>query len=164
MSAVDLNLSLVAHADWSLHADKRFVASALRGADGRWALREEEGRGKVWSSKFQGVENPTFSTLQSPLLDLRQANGGFLRFDSRQDFSWSNNVFVEISEDGDGQWTRLGELKDRGEWKEREYDLSAFDGKRVQVRLRSENLGSKEGDGMMVDRFEVVASTLNPQQ
>ncbi len=133
-------------------------------ADGRWALREEEGRGKVWSSKFQGVENPTFSTLQSPLLDLRQANGGFLRFDSRQDFSWSNNVFVEISEDGDEQWTRLGELKDRGEWKEREYDLSAFDGKRVQVRLRSENLGSKEGDGMMVDRFEVVASTLNPQQ
>jgi hypothetical protein len=38
MAAVDLNLSLVAHADWSLRADKRFVAIAERGAGGRWAV------------------------------------------------------------------------------------------------------------------------------
>lgn len=133
-------------------------------ADGRWALREEQGRGKVWSSKFKGEESPTFSTLKSPVIDLSQAGGSFLRFESRQDFSWSNNVFVEITGEGDEQWTRLGDLKDRGEWREREYDLSAFDGKKIQVRLRSENLGSKEGDGMMVDRFEVVASSVNPQQ
>ncbi len=47
MSAVDLNLSLVAHADWSLHASKRFVAIAERGAAGRWSAGAPERAGDI---------------------------------------------------------------------------------------------------------------------
>lgn len=126
-------------------------------ADGRWALRPEEGRGRVWSSKHSGTESGAFSTLSTPPIDLSQRKGAFLRFESRQDFSWANNVFVEIAESGSDHWSRLGELEDRGQWMEREFDLSAHDGKNVSIRIRSENLGSKEGDGMMVDKFEILS-------
>ena len=125
-------------------------------ANSRWSRVEVEGKGKVWTTLRGDRAGETFSELKSPAIDLRESTDSFLRFESRQDFSWSNNVFVELSEDGGKEWQRLGQLEDRGEWKEREYDLSAFDGKSVQVRIRAENLGAKEGDGMSLDNFVVL--------
>lgn len=126
--------------------------------DGRWQREAVEGRGMVWSTLHSGEKEDVFSTLITPSIDLTTKKDSFLRFESRQNFSWSNNVFVEIRGEGDEDWLRLDTLKDRQEWKRREYDLSAFDGKMVQIRVRSENLGSKEGDGMMLDNFEVFGN------
>ena len=81
-----------------------------------------------------------------------------MRFESRQDFAWANNVFLDLTADGGENWNRLDTLKDRGQWARREYDLSAYDGNKVQIRIRSENLGAKEGDGMMLDAFEVLSA------
>jgi subtilisin family serine protease len=124
-------------------------------ADGRWKKEQVESRGQVWSSKH-GQSKDTFSTLRSPVIDLGKSQNAFLRFESRQDFAWANNVFLELTSDAGETWTRLDTLKDRGEWKQREYDLSAHDGQKVQIRVRSENLGAKDGDGVLVDAFEVL--------
>ena len=126
-------------------------------ADGRWKRVQVEGKGTVWSSQ-SGESKMTFSTLQSPEIDLSETQESFLRFESRQDFAWANNVFLELTADGGENWNRLDTLKDRGQWARREYDLSAYDGKKVQIRIRSENLGAKEGDGMLVDAFEVLSA------
>lgn len=123
--------------------------------EGRWRLVPEGGRGKVWSSK-SGEGKGAFSELISPSIALGE--NSFLRFESRQDFAWSNNVFVEIGTDGE-TWDRLDTLEDRGEWREREYDLSKYDGQSVQFRIRSENLGAREGDGMMLDNFVILGPT-----
>lgn len=131
--------------------------TSFRG-DNRWKRVEVPGRGQVWSSRSKVENEDTFSTILSPKIDLSRTEDSFLRFESRQDFSWSNNVFVELSEDGSDEWTRLDDLNDKGEWREREYDLSAYDGKKIQIRIRSENLGAKEGDGMMLDNFEVLGN------
>ena len=126
-------------------------------ADGRWKRVQVEGKGTVWSSQ-SGESKLTFSTLKSPEIDLSETRESFLRFESRQDFAWANNVFLELTADGGENWNRLDTLKDRGQWARREYDLSAYDGNKVQIRIRSENLGAKEGDGMMVDAFEVLSA------
>ncbi len=133
-------------------------------ADGRWRLVPEAGRGQVWSCKPKGPTEGAFSNLVSPTVDLSEARGAFLRFDSKQDFSWSNNVFVELSNDGGEEWIRLGSLKDRGEWNTHEYDLSAYDGQSVNLRIRSESLGAKDGDGTMIDGFEIVADHPTPER
>ena len=127
------------------------------GADGRWKRIPVEGRGTIWSSQ-SGSSKETFSTLRSPEIDLSERKESFLRFESRQDFAWSNNVFLELTSDGGENWNRLDTLKDRGQWARHEYDLSAYDGAKVQIRIRSENLGAKEGDGTMVDAFEVLSA------
>ena len=126
-------------------------------ADGRWKRVRVEGKGTVWSSQ-SGESKMTFSTLKSPEIDLSETRESFLRFESRQDFAWANNVFLELTADGGENWNRLDTLKDRGQWARREYDLSAYDGNKVQIRIRSENLGAKEGDGMMLDAFEVLSA------
>lgn len=125
--------------------------------DGRWKRVELDGRGTVWSSQ-SGEAKQTFSTLKSPEIDLSETTESFLRFESRQDFAWANNVFLEVTADGGESWNRLDTLADRGQWARREYDLSSYDGKTVQIRIRSENLGAKEGDGVLVDAFEVLSA------
>jgi hypothetical protein len=128
-------------------------------ADGRWQRQQVEGRGQVWSSQHGEGEN-TFSTLRSPEIDLSENQNSFLRFESRQDFAWANNVFLELTSDGGENWSRLDTLQDRGAWSRHEYDLSAHDGQRVQIRVRSENLGAKDGDGVLMDQFEVLADII----
>lgn len=132
-------------------------------ADGRWKLVHQEGRGQVWSSKG-GVQSKAgaFSDLQSPEIDLSETHGSFLRFESRQDFAWSNNVFLEISTNQGEEWQRLDTLEDRGQWNTHEYDLSAYDGRSVSLRIRSENLGAKEEDGVMLDKLEILGEPNHP--
>jgi hypothetical protein len=80
----------------------------------------------------------------------------FLRFESRQDFRWSQLVYVDVSDDGGESWKRLDRLEDTGNWAKREYDLSAFDGKRVQIQISSETLATRVGEGTIVDNFEIL--------
>lgn len=127
-------------------------------ANSRWTRVDLPGRGKVWTTLQGKREGETFSVLQSPMIDLAESKDSFLRFESKQEFAWSNNVFVEISDDRGENWSRLGQLDDRNQWAEREFDLGDFDGARVQVRIRAENLGAKPGDGMSVDNFEVLGN------
>ena len=126
-------------------------------ADGKWSLRSEPGRGKVWSSEYGERSNGAFSELETPLIDLAASESSFLRFDSKQTFSWSNNTFVDIARGPDGDWERLTSLEDRGQWKRREFDLSEFDGDSIRLRIRSESLGAKEGEGVLIDRFEILS-------
>jgi hypothetical protein len=124
--------------------------------EGRWTLVEHPGRGKVWSCQPAGTVNGSFSRLTSSEFDLSSSEQNFLRFESRQDFDWTNLVYVDISENGGERWQRLERLDDRGAWNKREYDLSAYDGKKVKIRISSESLATREGEGTMVDNFEIL--------
>ena len=79
-----------------------------------------------------------------------------MRFESRQDFDWTNLVYVEVSTDGGEKWDKLDRLEDKGQWAKREYDLSPFDGQKVRFRVSSESLATKPGEGTVIDNFEIL--------
>lgn len=123
---------------------------------GRWQLVEQPERGHVWSCQPDGPKDGTFARLTSPPVDLSRVKESFLRFESRQDFDWQHLVYVDVSADGGKSWKRLDRLEDTGRWAKREYDLSEFDGRTVQIQISSEVLATKVGQGTMIDNFEVL--------
>lgn len=123
--------------------------------EGRWQLVEHPDRGRVWSCQPAGSAG-TFSRLTSPEFDLSGSRENFLRFESRQDFDWTNLVYVEVSTDGGEKWDKLDRLEDKGQWAKREYDLSPFDGQKVRFRVSSESLATKPGEGTVIDNFEIL--------
>lgn len=124
--------------------------------EGRWQQIDHPGRGKVWSCKPHKKTTGTYSKLTSPELDLSGSKDNFLRFESRQDFDYDSLVYLDISDDGGERWTRMDRLRDRGQWGKREYDLSAYDGKKIKLRISSEHLAIKDGEGTMIDNFEIL--------
>jgi subtilisin family serine protease len=130
---------------------------------GRWKLVESADRGRVWSCQPAGEKDGTFSRLTSPPMDLSGVRDSFLRFESRQDFQWTHLVYVDVSEDGGHRWKRLDRLEDTGEWAQREYDLSDYDGKTIQLQISSEVLATPAGEGTMVDNFEILGHKTRPE-
>lgn len=63
---------------------------------------------------------------------------------------------MDVSADGGENWERLDRLEDKGAWNKREYDLSKFDGQKIRLKISSEHLATKDGEGTSIDNFEIL--------
>ena len=139
-----------------IHQDDFEAPTSAWKGEGRWQLTDDPERGRVWSCKKKIPASGTYSVLTSPDYDLSKTTQSFLRFESRQDFDWTNLVYVDVSGDGGESWERLDRLEDKGIWNKREYDLSKFDGQKIRLKISSEHLATKDGEGTSIDNFEIL--------
>ncbi len=125
-------------------------------ASGNFRQVEAEGRGKVFvSTPTEGDAEPT-SALTSPALNLEGKKNAYLKFEAKTNLYWGNNASVEVSEDGEN-WTSVSRLDRRGDWAEHGVDLSAFDGKSIQVRFKVDTRNGKTREGLSLDNVKVLS-------
>ncbi|MEW6279211.1 MAG: S8 family serine peptidase [Candidatus Eremiobacterota bacterium] len=127
--------------------------------EGTWGQVEVEGRGKVWTDSPAGnYDNNVNTALTSRAIDLTGLAGSTLVFDSKIDCELSyDKAVVEVSEDGQ-TWAAAAEFTGQEDWKKQQVDLSAFDGKSVQVRFRFQADSSQVGDGFYLDNVMIAGS------
>ena len=125
-------------------------------ATGDFKTVEVEGRGKVFSSASGEGGSKGSSVLSSGSLDLSEKTNSDLKFDAKTALSWGETASVEVSEDGEN-WTKVGDLDRRADWSENGVDLSAYDGKSVQLRFNHAAREGRSSGGMMVDNVKVLA-------
>ena len=124
-------------------------------ASGDFASVAVEGRGNVFSSKTDASTGA--SALTSGNIDLSDKTGTFLKFDSEVQVGWGGSASVQVSEDGGENWTEVADLGRRSSWSENGVDLSAFDGKNVQVRFESSAREGRRSGGLSVDNVKLLA-------
>jgi subtilisin family serine protease len=117
---------------------------------------EVEGRGKVFSSASGEGGSKGTSALTSGSIDLSEKTNSYLKFDAATSLSWGESASVEVTEDGE-TWTKVGDLARRGDWAEQGVDLSAFDGKSVQLRFNHVGREGRNSGGMQVDNVKILA-------
>lgn len=123
-------------------------------AQGDFAAVEVEGRGKVFSSRSTSATGP--SALTSPTVDLSGKTGAFLKFDSAASLNWGENASVQVSSDGGENWATVSRLERNSAWAENGVDLSAFDGKSVQIRFQVESRAGRSSGGLSVDNVSLL--------
>lgn len=126
-------------------------------AEGTWSQVDEPGRGKVWTDSPGGeYGNDINLSLTSKKFSLANLKNSMLIFDSKQDTeSGYDFLRAEISEDGK-TWTELMKATGSSDWKTNSFDVSAYDGKDVQVRFRLTSDGSATKDGVYLDTVVVA--------
>ncbi len=147
-------------------------------AEGAWAQSEVEGRGLVWTDSPNGeYGNNENRSLTSKPIDLSAVANPTMMFDAKFDLERRYDfVQIEVSEvpaepptpptppeDGqppegadERQWTEVAKFNGTSDWATQSIDLSAFDGKNVQVRFRITSDGSVTKDGFSMDKLVVV--------
>ena len=123
-------------------------------ASGDFASVAVEGRGNVFSSKTDASTGA--SALTSGNIDLSDKTGTFLKFDSEVRVGWGGKAAVQVSEDGEN-WTEVANLGRRSDWSENGVDLSAYDGKSIQVRFESSAREGRRSGGLSVDNVKLLA-------
>ena len=126
-------------------------------ASGDFKTVEVEGRGKVFSSASGEGGSKGASAITSGAIDLTEKTGAYLKFDAKTSLSWGESATVQVSEDGGENWTRVGAMERRSDWSEQGIDLSAFDGKNIQVRFDVQSREGRNSAGMMVDNVKLLA-------
>lgn len=131
-------------------------------AEGSWAKVEVPGRGKVYTDSPDGAygQDQDISLTSQPI-SLKDVTGSTLAFDAK--FELENrydNVHVEVAEvpaeGAEANWQGAAVLNGASDWANREVDLSAYDGKDVQVRFRLKSDGSVNQDGIYLDNIVVA--------
>ncbi len=139
--------------------DNMDAASDNWTAEGSWGQAEEPGRGLVFTDSPAGNygDNQNIS-LTSRAISLESLNGSTLLFDASYDLeNRYDKVHVEVSEDGQN-WNGLKQFTGSGGWATHQADLSAYDGKSVQLRFRLESDGSVAKDGFKLDKLVIAGS------
>jgi bacillopeptidase F len=128
-----------------------------------WAQVDVAGRGKVWTDSPRGkYADNAESSLTSRTISLAGVSGATLVFDAKTDLeNRYDNVHVEVAvpaeaRNGALQWKNASTLTGTSDWATREIDLSAYDGKDVQVRFRLKSDSSVGQDGIYLDNILVA--------
>jgi subtilisin family serine protease len=162
------NLSEVRTASGTVPAAKVAFEDTVDGqsnnftAEGSWAKVDEAGRGKVWTDSPDGAYGQDSDiSLTSRAISLKDITGATLAFDAKTDLeNRYDNVFVEVAEvpaeGAEAQWQGAATLNGGSDWSTREVDLSAYDGKDVQVRFRLKSDGSVNQDGIYLDNIVIA--------
>lgn len=127
------------------------------GATGDFKMVEVEGRGKVFSSASGEGGSKGASALTSGAIDLSNSTNSYLKFDAKTSLSWGERASVQVSEDGGESWSSVGRLDRRSDWATQGIDLSAYDGKSVQLRFDVQSREGRTSSGMMVDNVKLLA-------
>ncbi len=131
-------------------------------AEGTWAKVDVAGRGEVYTDSPDGSygQDQNISLTSKPI-SLKNLTGSTLAFDAKMDLENKyDNVFVEVAEvpaeGAEAAWQSAATLNGASDWAQREVDLSAYDGKDVQVRFRLKSDGSVNQDGIYLDNIVVA--------
>ena len=132
-------------------------------ADGTWARVDVEGHGKVYTDSPDGSYGDDADTaLTSKTFDLSGVGSPRLSFNLKMDTE--NNydyLHVEVTEDGQ-TWNELAQYDGNNAWAEKAIDLSAYEGKQVQVRFRLTSDSSVSKDGVYIDNVKVAGDPPAP--
>jgi len=131
-------------------------SDGFRGED-QWArLRDENGEW-YWSDSPEGnSQHGADSSLISPPISLAGKAQCRLSLDTRHEFWRRDRAGVEVSTDGE-KWESLGSYHGRSRnWTTRHFDLSDYDGKTVQVRVRVETDLRHSKDGIDVKALRIM--------
>jgi subtilisin family serine protease len=126
-------------------------------ASGDFKAVDVEGRGKVFSSASGEGGSKAASSITSGAIDLSEKTNAYLKFDAKTSLTWGERATVQVSEDGGESWNTAGSLERNADWAETGIDLSAYDGKSVQVRFDVQSREGRTSGGMMVDNVKVLA-------
>ena len=130
-------------------------------AEGDWANIDlpAQGRQGVWTDSPDGnYGHRTDSSLTSQPFRL-EGVGSRLTFESRYRLDpHGDAVKLLVKEAGAKDWTQLKEFTSFREWQSEAVDLSAYDGKTVQLRFRLQSDGSRNDEGIYLDRLCVAGA------
>ncbi|MCA9795842.1 MAG: hypothetical protein KC910_28740, partial [Candidatus Eremiobacteraeota bacterium] len=122
-----------------------------------WGQERTWLHGKVWSDSPGGKtpSNADHRLVSSPLSlkglsDTRLALKGSFSLEDGYD-----HLYVDVNQGG--TWKTLESYTGHGFWRTREVDLSSFDGQDIQIRLRLNTDGSKNGDGFKLGKATLKA-------
>ena len=128
-------------------------------ATGDFHRVEEEGRGKVFSSRPSEKGSPDISELISHTVDLTGKKNATMVFDYKTDLGWGEKAEVYASTDGEN-WSRQAILKRHSSgWKEQRTNLSEFDGQKVQIKFLVDSHEGKRFGGMRVDKVRLLVES-----
>ncbi len=125
-------------------------------AAGDFKTVDVEGRGKVFSSATDSTTGN--SAITSPTIDLTEKTGAFLKFDSKSALTWSERGAVKVSSDGGETWNTVSNLERTQDWNESGIDLSAYDGKSIQVRFEVTAREGRSTGGLLVDNVALLTN------
>lgn len=165
-SAHQLQLELVQLDQWLSASPASQIKVAVPAAkiapvewvsDGKWGQVELPGRGKVWTDSPQGnYANRENSSLTSQPFRL-EGQGSQLTFETRHRLEpMSDSVRLEIRELGQEKWSSLEDYTSYSNWKSQVVDLSAYDGKTVELRFHLTSDSVKTEEGIYLDRICVA--------
>lgn len=165
------NISGLATASTSVPAAHSLYSEGFEGdvsgwqAEGKWGLKEVNGRGKVFTDSPDGnYENNADFSLTSPVIDLAQADDATLLMDARHYMEKGyDRVTLEATGDGGESWQSLKEFSGEAAWHKESIDLSAFDGGQVQLRFRLTTDQSVSKDGFSFDELQIVGNPPPPE-
>lgn len=131
-----------------------------------WGKVSVEGRGQVWTDSPDGpYQNFADTSLTSKVIDLSQLTGSTLVFDAKiATEARYDELFVEAREPGAEKWTALAKYDGNSDWASRELDLSAFDGKSVEMRFRLKADNVINADGVYLDNIVIAGNPAPPAQ
>lgn len=125
----------------------------------KWARvpREDNSQDWAWTDSPDGkYRNGSDSSLLSPPISLEGFKNCQLSLDARHDIWKKDRAAVEVSSDGEN-WTSVGAYHGKqNSWKTRNFDLSEFDGREIQVRVRLDADVRHNRDGIYVDNFRII--------
>ncbi|MCA9796870.1 MAG: hypothetical protein KC910_33905, partial [Candidatus Eremiobacteraeota bacterium] len=147
-------------ADHQLDGQKRaidtlahVVAAGERGrwsASGNWGPDTEDGRLCWADSPGRDYRDNSDTSLEGPILDLTGAVGTRFKFDLKTATENGPDKLTIEARPPDGAWKELARFTGSSPWTEQDLDLSAFDGQKVQLRLRFASDRSVTGRGVFV--------------
>lgn len=120
-------------------------------------------KGVVFTTEPEdGKEPAELSTLTSPPLDLRGRKNAFLKMETTSHLYWGNEAVLQVSEDGE-HWGQVHEFKRKSEWTETGVDLSAYDGKTIQLRFQLDSRWGRDRKGLTINGVQLLAEVETPR-
>jgi hypothetical protein len=136
------------------------VANLEWAGEGTWSQIDLPGRQGVWTDNPAGnyADKANISLTSKPFR--LEGRGSQLSFETRYrvDPTSDDGVEVEVREVGAKDWKGLEQLISYREWHRQSVDLSAYDGKTVELRFRLHSDSSKNEEGVYLDRISVAGA------
>jgi hypothetical protein len=152
------NVSEPSNVSLSVPAAK--VANLEWAAEGQWSQIDLPNRKGVWTDNASGNYADRSNTSLTSKPFRLEGQGSQLSFETRYrvDPTSDDAVEVELREVGGKDWKSLEQLSSFREWHRQSVDLSAYDGKTVELRFRLHSDGSKNEEGVYLDRISVAGA------
>lgn len=143
----------------SLKVPAAKVADLRWQGEGQWAQIDLPGRQQVWTDSPEGnYPNRSTSSLTTEPFKL-EGKESRLSFETRYRLEpLSDGVELQIREAAEDDWHTLDDYSSYREWRRESVDLSAYDGKTVQLRFRLHSDAVKNDEGIYLHRINVAGS------
>lgn len=135
------------------------VAPLEWAAEGTWGKVSLPGREGVWTDSPAGNYGSRESSSLTTRPFVLEGKGSQLSFETRYRLEPNgDSVDVEVREVGAKDWKTLHEMTSYREWRREVVDLSAYDGKTIELRFHLHSDGSRSEEGIYLDRLCVAGA------